>query len=460
VITPYDFWYDRQQVRFLEQIIRAFSGFQYQTGSIAGAPPQTLMVPCRMATSNRMIANIMANASENTLQAVPLITVYQTGLRGRREDLQNPAFVDQLQVVERQVVDGVYTPLVGNSYSVDRIMPMPFTMEVNVDLWTSNMEQKYMLCEQMLAVCYPQFQIQNSDNALDWTAVSICFVDDEIIFSSQTIPVGDANSIDILTLKLRIPMWLSAPAAVTEISRIEEVVANVNAGELTLDTTLVIDPTVAATTTIAPGESLGRVLVTPQDYHIGVAGSIITLLDSRGSAIGRDGLAPQWQTFFDLYGKPFQPMISTIRLYSTTDIAGAFVSGTLQYGLTRSELIWSIDPSTLPANTLPAISGVINPLQTFPGNGLPDAVAGDRYLLLNDVGNSQAWNNTTGTFTAKANDIIEFDGTDWVVSINPSDLPMQYLLNHFTTTQLQWNGSDWAVALDGAYGPGLWRLLF
>lgn len=43
-ITPYEFFYDGQQRRFLEQIVRAFSGFSYQTGRQGGAP-QTLLVP-------------------------------------------------------------------------------------------------------------------------------------------------------------------------------------------------------------------------------------------------------------------------------------------------------------------------------------------------------------------------------------------------------------------------------
>lgn len=451
MITPYDFWYDRQQVRFLEQIIRAFSGFQYQIGSIAGAPPQTLMVPCRMASSNRMIANIMANSSENTLQAVPLITVYQTGLRGRREDLQNPTFVDQLQVVERKIVNGVYTPLIGNSYSVNRIMPMPFTMEINVDLWTSNLEQKYMLCEQMLAVCYPQFQIQNSDNSLDWTAVTICLVDDEIGFTSQTIPVGETNSIDIFTLKLHIPIWLSAPAAVREMSRIEEVVANVNVGDLISD---------GITVSAATGEQVTRVIVTPKDFHVAVNGATITLLNNHGSAVDAKGLRPEWQAVFGLYGKPFHPMVSTIRLYETNDIEGPFISGLLQYGMTRSELIWTIDPTTLPSNTLPAIKGVIDPLRTFPGNGLPSRTTGDRYLLLSDIGDSVAWSNTSGNFTAHANDVIEFDGTNWTVSFDSSTSSPQYLLNQFTISQLRWNGVEWLMALDGVYQPGYWRLIF
>ena len=105
-IVPYEFFYDGQQERFLEQIVEAFSGFSYQTGMVNGQPPQTIMVPCRMSLTNSNVANIRSNLTENALNEVPQITVTQTGLRGRLADLQNTAFTDTLQVFERSIVNG------------------------------------------------------------------------------------------------------------------------------------------------------------------------------------------------------------------------------------------------------------------------------------------------------------------------------------------------------------------
>jgi hypothetical protein len=67
----------------------------------------------------------------------------------------------------------------GNAYLVDRLMPLPFEMDIQVDLWTSNLDMKYQIAEQLLVATYPQFEIQNSENALDWTAVTVCFVEDD-----------------------------------------------------------------------------------------------------------------------------------------------------------------------------------------------------------------------------------------------------------------------------------------
>jgi hypothetical protein len=448
-ISQYEFWYDKGQVRYLEQLVRAFSGFSYQTGMIAGQPPQTVLVPCRMASTNRVVANLIANLSENTLLAVPLITVYQTGLRGRREDLQNPGFIDTLQVFEREIVDGRYGPNRGNAYNVDRIMPLPFTMDIQVDIWTSNLQQKYMLIEQILPVIYPQFELQNSDNALDWTAVTLCMVDDDLTFTSRTIPVGNSDEIDVMTIQLKVPIWLSAPAKVKRIHRIEEIIATVSDGVLDLTTGL-----------LDTGTRFAQIIVTPDDACISIDGATITLLNAKQATLLADGSIPSWPDLILEYGV-LLPTESKIKLYINDDIEGAFVTGSVQYGALPNQLLWTIDASTLPANSLRNIDGVLDPLRSFPGSGLPAAAAGQRYLLVNDIGLIRpfvtvAW----GALSAHTNDIIEYTNGAWTISFD-SQIPTstQYVLNDYTGRQLRWTGSAWAMSIDGTYRPGYWRLI-
>lgn len=444
-ITRYEFFYDGQQRRYLEQLVRAFSGFSYQTGMRQGQPPQTVLVPCHLAQTNRMVAQIQRNLSENTMNAVPMITVYQSGLRGRRADLQNPNYVDSLQVFEREIVDNQYTSSRGRAYSVDRLMPLPFEMDVQVDLWTSNLEQKMMLVEQMLVTCYPQFEIQNSDNALDWTAVTVCFVEDEMTFSSRTVPIGTTDEIDIFTMRLRLPFWLTPPAMIRRLTRIEEVVANVGQ-EVTDDYTG--EPTI--------GQLYQRVIVTPGDYSILVDGNVVTLLANKGADTLSDGSLPSWQTLFDTYGK-FHEGTSQLRLILTDDIEGSFVAGTMQYGDAQNIVLWTIDAETLPANTLPAIDAVIDPLRTSPISGLSPASNGQRYLLVSDIGPSVAW----GNITAYANDIIQYNGglDRWQVAFDARSVSeVNYVLNTHTTRQLRWTGREWIMSIDNMYTPGYWRL--
>jgi hypothetical protein len=443
-ITPYEFFFDGQQKRFLEQIVRAFSGFSYQTGMVNGQPPTTVLVPCTYATSNEQVASIIMGNSENMLPVIPHIVVYQTGLRGRREDLQNRTFIDNRQVFERNIIDGFYGPKKGNAYNVDRLMPLPFNMDIQVDVATSNLEQKHQLSEQILIAMYPDFEIQNSENALDWTAVSICFIDDDITWSSRTIPIGtNTDNVDVFSLKLRLPIYLTPPAKIKRISRIEEIVANVG------------DKTVDALGQPIIGQLYHTVVVTPGDHFILVNGNIITLLNAKAGEFLPNGSLPSWSNLFNLYGT-LNPG-SELRLLMTSDLNGPFVAGTITLGSKQNEIIWTVDADTQPANTLSPVDAYINPLTSFPGQNLPSPVDGARYLLAESMGISAAW----GTVGGKINDIIQYSAFagQWIVSFNSQINPaQQYVLNLNTGSQFRWTGSEWVMAIDTFYGPGYWRL--
>ena len=459
-ITSYEFFYDGQQSRYLEQVVRAFSGFSYQTGTNGQGGPQTTLVPCHMALTNQMVSNIKSDGSENTLLDCPQITVWQTGLHGRKDDVQNPGFIGHLQVTERNIVDGVYGPNQGNMYSVDRIMPVPFTMDIQVDVWTSNLLQKYQLSEQILTVVYPQFVIQNSENGLDWTSVTYCFVDEDIQWSSRQIPIGTSTEIDIFSLKLRIPMYLTAPAKVKKISRITQIVAPLVTppSQISLAPTNndVIEEVVANITD--NGQQLLEAVVTPNNnFWILVDNTIITLRSNNNADTLPDGSIPSWANLFNYYGI-FNPGTSAITIALTSDIEGAFVVGTLEYGSQPNELVWTVDTDTLPTNTLPPIDGIIDPMKTFPGHGLPSVANGQRYMILSDIGNSVAWGES---FSAEANDIIQYSTEEngWVIAFNSCiNKIIQYVTNLYTGSQLKWTGTEWVFSIDGFYSPGFWRI--
>lgn len=454
-ITLWEYFYDGQQRRYLEQIVRTYSGFQYETGTNGQGAPQLVVVPCTMALTNQLVAAIQANNSENVLQTCPRITIWQTGLRGRKEDVQNPSHIDHLQVTERKIVDGRYTSEKGNSYSVDRLMPMPMTMDIQVDLWTSNLDQKYQLMEQMLIATQFQFEIQNSENAIDWSAATYCFLEEDIAWSSRQIPIGTSSELDIATLKLRIPMFLNPPAKVKRISRVEQIVTPIAA---TPSNTPFSDgdiEEIVANVESPSGDRLLQSIVTPDyDFWIMVNSNIITLRSDRNGELLQNGQIPSWVDLFKKYGI-LVPTVSTIRLALTEDIEGAFVFGTIQYGSEQNELIWTIDADTLPANTLLPIDAIIDPLKSFPGVGLPPAVTGQRYMLVNDIGNTVAW----GSLSAEANDIIQYNGTNWVVVFDSCNKPsVQYVLNLHTGSQLLWSGTEWEFSINRYYAPGYWRI--
>lgn len=445
-IEVVEWWFDGQQRRFLEQIVRAFSGFQYRPGIRNGVQPSPVVIPCRMATQNRMVANIMKNLSENTVLTVPLITVSQIGLVGRREDVQSLSHISSVNASERAIDQntGKYLGSKGNTYTIHRFMPRPFTMKIQIDIWTSNLDQKDQILEQILPIIYPSFDIQNSENGIDWSALSTVFCDD-INRSSINIPVGTDSEIDVATLTLTLPIWLNPPAKVVGQKLIREIITNVNSASDDGEGNL-----------ISTG-LMTQVVTTPGDYHIRVEGNEITLLNANGGEYLANGNFPSWRETLVLYGN-LRPTISQLRITIDGKIEnGQFVTGTIQLDPDNvNKLIWTLDIDTLPGNTLPPINAIVEPMKSYPGHGLPAAANGQRYLIFGDISPSIAWPG----LTAKTNDIITYNGSAWSVAFTALTSPdPEHVLNLYTGNQLRWTGAEWDMGIDGIYGPGLWKLI-
>jgi hypothetical protein len=87
-------------------------------------------------------------------------------------------------------------------------------------------------------------------------------------------------------------------------------------------------------------------------------------------------------------------------------------------------------------------------------------------LLIDDIGDAQTNTNTNnstawGTLIAKANDIIEYDGTVWTVvfAAAQNEENLIYQTNIYTGVQYKWNGVSWVKSFEGEYRAGAWRLV-
>jgi len=447
-----DFWYDAQIRRHLMQFTRVFSVFSYAAGTNPDGSLRLLPIPARYASTDRMVASIQRNNSENSMLSVPMITIYLSDVEIDRSRTQVDEYVEKRQVYEREFDEeqNTYNSNVGNTFTLERRMPVPITLKINVDIWTSNMEQKLQIFEQLMPLFNPAMDLQHSNNVFDWCALTI-IEPQSINWSSRSVPVGTDSEIDILTLAFSAPIWISPPAKLKPQKIIHQIVTNIsdiynmegiNCGEgLNWDSQ----------------DLMARAIHTPQNYQLRVEGNTLTLLTSGGNETMSNGDVPTWRALLDDYGRVRQG-ISEIRLRYIENLEDPSkdIRGNIYFLPEPNKLNWSIDPTTLPVNTLDNINGVINPHSVFPGNGLPLPVNGQRYLLTDDLRPiSEGW----GNITAKRNDIIQYLGSSWVVAFNSSgSFEQQTVLNLASIKQLRWTGQKWILAVDGDWLPGTWRI--
>jgi|688.fasta_scaffold135266_3 hypothetical protein len=482
-------FYDGAIRRYVTQTIRVFSSFtvRYSDGTLH-------RVPASYGDSDRQAATIVRQNSENTLNSIPKISVYIHAIELDRERIQDPTFVSKKQYREREIVDGEYTSNLGRNYTVEKIMPTPFKLTMKVDIWTANTDQKLQIMEQIFILFNPSLEIQTTDNYIDWTSISVLYLD-AIAWSSKAVPVGNDTPIDIGTLTLVAPIWISPPVKVKQMGIIRKIITNIHdaySPEITGFGTDTFVPDTAISTLMQ------GVVTVIEDYTIEVLNNQITLLDSHNGAVSNDlsfdmperiNKEISWDLLLDMFPNKF---ISGIARIFLMQIDGTEINGTVSRDpLNDAVLTVNWDRDTISPNTginsvgffdfdprydagpnyrpnsPGTVDAIINPLTFNPTDHT--VFQGLRFLLTEDIGDI---NNTEGPIgwkgnqgqdlVAHANDIIEWDGNKWNVifsSVNEKDVII-WQTNTYSDSGIQymWNGVAWVKSFEGIYKVGKWRL--
>lgn len=442
-----DYWYDAQIKRYLQQIIRVFSHFQVAENTSNGTNYNR--VPCRYADASRMVSSILRNNSENVLNSAPFIAVSIQSIQTARDRIHEPSLVDTKQVAERQfnTETGQYEATQGNLYTVQRHMPVPYNLTIAVDIWTTNTDTKLQILEQLFILFNPSIQLQSNNNFLDWTNVFEVELTD-IQWSSRSLPQGVDETIDIATMTFAVPIWISPPAKVKRQSIIQTIVADIHNVSDMAD--LGFSEDIADFFGTIPDDA--EIVVTPGDYLLQIDGSNAVLLDRQYN--GR-----RWSDLIEMQGK--LTSTSKLKLNITNDSDNdldAVIGSVTANPLDDTKLIFNVDPDTLPTNTLDDVNKIIDPRTTYPGDGsLAAAVSGQRYLITEDLTKAGYPN---WDIDASENDIIEYNGSEWLVSFDASEVSeVKYVKNTNTGKQFKWYNQSWISSHEGVYNPGFWRLL-
>lgn len=477
-------FYDGQLRRYITQIIRMMSNFSYKDSK-----GQLVEVPVTYGDLTRQVGSIMRDNSENKIPSAPRMAVYMTGLEMDTARLGDSSYVNKLNIRERAYDEEgkEYLNKEGKNYTVERLMPTPYTLSVNVDIWSTNTDQKLQILEQILVLFNPSLEIQTTDNYIDWTSLTVVNLEN-LTFSSRSIPMGTESEIDVATIGFTTPVYISPPAKVKKLGVITNIVTSIfnDNGE--------VDLTADTPTLPSPGANIRpRVVVTPTgevqslqtrkelsrqpaELVIGASHNSPALLVMnntiqlvyKGKAGGED-----WISYLKAIPEVYEAGITEIRL-SRVDLANEIV-GTIAVNSndpTMAIVNWDVD--TIPSDTVitgpsgdrTKIDYIIDPTRSNPQDlGL---TANPRILLLGDIGDvsnqdgPDAWKNLDGTdFVANANDIVEWDGSKWSIVFDASaNSDVVYTTNLNTGVQYKWDQGEWILSFEGEYPNGAWRLQF
>jgi len=510
-------FYDGQIRRYITQIVRLMSNFSYKDGKGA-----LVQVPVMYGDLTRQVANIIRENSENKIPSAPRMAVYVSALEQDTNRLSDSSYVNKLNIRERAYDSAgqEYLNTEGKNYTVERLMPTPYLLSVNVDIWSSNTDQKLQILEQILMLFNPSLEIQTTDNYIDWTSLSVVSLTG-LTFSSRSIPMGTESEIDIATLNFQTPIWISPPVKVKRLGVITTIVQSIfNESQGTIEVDLsrptlqafqdrnfpknevktVITkeetPTVPTTdvhTKVAtvPTDGIKQLETSPEavktdvdvvintshdNYNLLVLNSTAQLV--RKGIVGAEtwlGYLKSMPFVFEGTGSLNGTELRLLRTDWDTEIVGYIQINPSD----PTEIVINWDTDTLPSDTVfhgpngdrSKIDYIIDPQRTN-----PDGLKGSnpRILLLGDLNDSvnvgkpgydgpDAWKNADGTdFVASANDIVEWDGSKWHIVFDSSedDSTVVYTTNLNTGVQYKFDQDEWILSIDGEYQVGTWRLEF
>lgn len=484
-------FYSAQLKGYIIQLVRMFSGFKYKTGD--GTIKE---IPVLYGDLTRQVGAILRDNSENKVPSAPRMALYITNLELDKGRLADSSFVGKTYVREREInkETNQYTNNQGRNYTVEKIMPTPFQLTINVDIWSTNTDQKLQILEQLLTLFNPSLDLQVNDNYLDWSSLSIVYLEN-ITWTSRTIPSGTESEIDVATLSFAMPIFIGPPAKVKKMGVITDIVTRVHSSMDVNNST--VDPNIVTNFTI---DDQGNIIQTEtQNWYdfsedsstnnsniidvikTNYRDTTLVIFENKANIISsynNDYLS--WDQFFNTVGGQFKPGISQLRLKRNDwpyDIVG--LVNISNNNVKSLDITWDWD--TFPEDTIipgPTIDKnkidfIIDPQKTDPRSlGLS---VGTRIMILNDIGDdinkdgADAWKSNAGDdFIARENDIIEWTGDEWVVVFDASENLVVYSNQHtspiyssnlYTGVQYKYENGGWLLSVDGDYSPGSWRFV-
>ncbi len=200
------YYYNQQLRLYLIQFMSIFANMEVTVGKTNEVKSRTIKVPIKNGSSDRVVASIKSENTQNKPVRLPLMAANLTnvvlapqlrkGVGQTRRHSEMPTggvFPDDIRVVRQR-------------------MPVPYVATFDLAIWASNQDQHYQIIEQILMLFDPILQIQTSDDVNDWARITT--IELVGINFEENVPPGVDRRLIQSTLNFEVPIYISAPTEV------------------------------------------------------------------------------------------------------------------------------------------------------------------------------------------------------------------------------------------------------
>lgn len=215
---------DAQLKRMLVQLMSCFSGYTVKTGNQRNGESEFLDVPIIYGDMSRVAGYIMGprGDQDNSMSSLPVMALYMTSLKQSQDRRLAPQHTERYNYIERaKDPDGkLLTGEPGKKKTVERFMPVPYEMGIEVSIWASNNDQGYQLVEQIATVFNPDMEIQLSNSPADWIFMTSLIFTGDIDMEKVVPSGGDTDPLYVFRMSFNTTVWMSPPAKVYDTKHI------------------------------------------------------------------------------------------------------------------------------------------------------------------------------------------------------------------------------------------------
>lgn len=199
------YFYNKQIKRYIGAFMAIFAGLYVETGKRDDGETRFLKVPVTYGSKDRVVASILAEHTQNKPIRLPVMSAYMRNLQLAPERMKgmglerNSVHVPQGGILPDDVVN------------LKQRMPIPYNMDIELSLYTSNMDQHWQILEQIMMLFDPSVQIERSDSVYDWAKNVVVTLTD--LDFDENYPAGTERRKIQSTMRFQIPVWIESPAA-------------------------------------------------------------------------------------------------------------------------------------------------------------------------------------------------------------------------------------------------------
>lgn len=202
------YYYNKQLKKYILGFANIFTGLEVKTGQGEDGMVSTLEVPIRYGSGDRVVAALGGDNTQNKQHTLPMMSCYMTGLEMAPDRLHGVNQVDKKSYLEQ---GGIFP---GDVKTIQRVMPIPYDMQMELSIYASNTDQLYQILEQILILFDYDLQLQFNDAPFDWTKISKLYLLG--INNEENYPMGIDRRMIVWSLNFRMPIWLSPPLDVRQ----------------------------------------------------------------------------------------------------------------------------------------------------------------------------------------------------------------------------------------------------